>query len=338
MTKYHTIFIYDKNIDSNRIFQSSDGYYMLCLKSLDFVNIISLKELDNTHFNCKNIILPGFKGGLIRFNNYLKNHNKLDLIKNINIFVVLFGSIHINTNVDISINYNVISTYSYALNLCFKTYNNNYWIPYMLRYKVNYNKNPINKVLVSGAKSPTKSNISIYPNRDIMIEKSKTNNNLIYFRRPYVPKDAILSNNDPFGKKYIHLLSSYKVCFTDDLIDDRPYIVAKFFEIMSAGALLLTTNKNTKKYFEKLGFFDGVHYLSTSIEDIDSKIEYVLDDKNRELIDKIRESGYKQVYKYHTIENRTQQLDDILNHRIDNFTLLDDGIKNTKYYLPKSIV
>lgn len=336
MTKYHTIFIYDRNIDSNCIPQSSDGHYMLCLLKLDFVKIISFRDLENKYFNCINLLIHNYKN-LLKFNNFVSDNDKLDLIKNINIFVFRMGSIHQHC-VDLKFKYNVISTYSYALNLYFNNYSHNYWIPYMLRYKVNYNKNPINKVLVSGAKSPTKSNISIYPNRDIMIEKSKTNNNLIYFRRPYIPKDAILSNNDPFGKKYIHLLSSYKVCFTDDSIDDRPYILAKFFEIMSSGSLLLTTNKNTKKYFEKLGFFDGIHYLSTSIEDIDSKIEYVLDDKNRELIDKIRESGYKQVYKHHTIENRTQQLDDILNHRIDNFTLLDDGIKNTKYYLPKSIV
>ena len=254
------------------------------------------------------------------------NNNKLNLIKNINIFVFRMGSIH-ETCVDLKFKYNIISTYSYALNMYFNNYNNNYWMPFMLRYNVKYNNNPINKVLVTGA-----INKEVYPNRHIMIEKSLRNLNIVYSKRRWVNKDNI-SEKELFGINYIKLLSNYLICFTDDAINNRPYILAKFFEIMSSGALLLTTNKITKKYFKNLGFIDGIHYISTTIEDIDKKIEYLLNEKNRKLVDEIRTNGYNEVYKYHTIEHRTKQLDDILNNRMEKFILYDDGVKDTKYYM-----
>ena len=156
--------------------------------------------------------------------------------------------------------------------------------------------------------------------------------NIVYTKRPWVEKNNIGENN-LFGENYIKLLSNYLICYTDELNDNRPYLVAKFFEIMSSGALLLTTNKITKKYFKNLGFIDGIHYISTTIEDIDKKIEYLLNEKNRKLVDEIRTNGYNEVYKYHTIEHRTKQLDDILNNRMEKFILYDDGIKDTKYYI-----
>ena len=326
---YHTIFIYDEEegkIDNNKIFQSSDSYYKLCLLKLDFVKIIPFKSLNDKYFNCKNLLIHNYRY-FLKFNDFIINNNKLNLIKNINIFVFRMGSIH-KTCIDLKFKYNVISTYSYALNIFFNNYDNNYWVPYMLRYNVKYNNNPINKLLVTGAM-----NKEVYPNRHIMIDKSLLNCDIVYIKRPYVHDKNNIGENDLFGENYIKLLSNYLICYTDELNDNRPYLVAKFFEIMSSGALLLTTNKITKKYFHKLGFMDGIHYISTTIEDIDKKIEYLLNEKNRKLVDEIRTNGYNEVYKYHTIEHRTKQLDDILNNRIEKFTLYDDGVRDTKYYM-----
>lgn len=327
---YHTIFIYDEEegkLDNNKIFQSSDGYYKLCLLKLDFVKIIPLKKLKDKHFNCKNLLIAGNTNTTI-FNDFIINNNKLNLIKNINIFVFRMGSIHNKTCSNLKFKYNLISTYSYAVNIFFNNYNNNFWVPYMLRYNVKYNNNPINKVLVTGA-----TNKDVYPNRHIIIDKSLINSDIVYIKRPYVHDKNNIDKDDLFGINYIKLLSNYLICYTDELNDNRPYLVAKFFEIMSSGSLLLTTNKITKKYFHKLGFIDGIHYISTTIEDIDKKIEYLLNEKNRKLVDEIRTNGYNEVYKYHTIEHRTKQLDDILNNRMEKFTLYDDGVRDTKYYM-----
>ena len=326
---YHTIFISDIKIDNtinNKIFASCDSYFILCLLKLEFVKIISFNDLNDEYFNCKNLLING-KRNVKKFNKFIMDNNKLNIIKNINIFFLLTGGIHHHLHT--TFKYNIISTYSYALNIYLDNYNKNYWMPHMLRYNVKYNNNPINKVLVSGAV-----NIKVYPNRHKMIEKSRLNSNIIHYKKPYVPdKNNINNNNAFFGRKYIKLLSNYLICYTDDSIDSTPYLLSKFFEIMSSGALLLTTNKNTKKYFHKLGFIDEIHYISTTIEDIDKKIEYLLNKENRKLVDEIRINGYNEVYKYNTIEHRTKQLNDILNNRTEKFTLYNDGIKNTKYYL-----
>lgn len=321
---YDTIFINDNEIDNNVTLAYADSYFKLGLSKLDFVKIISIEKLEDIYFKCKNLIISGNRNS-IKFNNFIINNSKLNLIKNINIYLILTGGIH--NYFDFTFKYNVISTYSYALNIYFDNYNDNYWMPHMLRYNVKYNNNPINKVLVTGA-----TNIEVYPNRHIMIEKSKLNSNIVYTKRPWVEKNNI-GENDLFGENYIKLLSNYLICYTDELNDNRPYLVAKFFEIMSSGALLLTTNKITKKYFHRLGFIDGIHYISTTIEDIDKKIEYLLNEKNRKLVDEIRTNGYNEVYKYHTIEHRTKQLDDILNNRMEKFTLYNDGVRDTKYYM-----
>mgnify|MGYP003978873133 CR=1 FL=1 len=325
---YHTIFVFDDEINTNKIFKGGDSYYKLCLLKLNFIKIISFQDLEDRYFNCKNLLISCYKD-LLKFNDFIMNNNKLNLIKNVNIFLFRMGSIH-ESCIDLKFKYNIISTYSYALNIYFNNYNNNYWVPYMLRYNVKYNNNPINKVLVTGAK-----NKKVYPNRHIMMEKSLINSNIIYTKRPYLFDANNIDENNLFGINYIKLLSNYLICFTDESNDNRPYLVAKFFEIMSSGALLLTTNKITKKYFQKLGFIDGIHYISTTIEDIDEKIDYLLNEKNRKLIDEIRTNGYNEVYKYHTIEHRTKQLDDILNNRTEKFTLYDDGIRDTKYYMYK---
>lgn len=323
---YDTIYLCDNEIDNNQILAYADSYFKLSLSKLDFVKMIPLEKLqEDKYFNCKNLLINCVRHS-IKFNDFIIKNDKLKLIKNVNIFLILTGGIHGNYS-QLKFKYNIISTYSYGMNLYTNNYNDNYWMPHMLRYNVKYNNDPINKVLVSGA-----TNIKIYPNRHIMIEKSKLNSNIVYTKRPWVEKNNI-GENDLFGENYIKLLSNYLICFTDDLVDNRPYIVAKFFEIMSSGALLLTTNKITKKYFEKLGFIDGIHYISTTIEEIDEKIEYLLNKENRKLVDEIRTNGYNEVYKYHTIQHRAKQLDDILNNRLEKFILYDDGVRDTKYYM-----
>lgn len=327
----------DKDFDENQMPKSADSYHILCLKKLENIIFIKIDQLNNINFKCKNILISKYKN-LLKFNKFVIENKKLELIKKINIYVFKMASIH-NKFINLEYNYNVISTYSYALNLYYNNYTNNFWIPHIIRYQVEYNKNPINKLLVSGSctsKRDKSNGILMYPNRDIMIEKSKLNINIDYLKRPYLKDKNDINDNHFFGKKYIKLLSNYRVCFTDDANKNRPYIVAKFFEIMSSGALLLTTNKNTKKYFKNLGFYDEIDYISTTIDKIDEKIEFILDEKNKKLIDKIRKSGYDKVYKYNYVDKIINKFDEIFSGKLDNFTLYNDGINGTKYFLYNS--
>ena len=105
---------------------------------------------------------------------------------------------------------------------------------------------------------------------------------------------------------------------------------------MSAGSVLLTHNKSTKKYFTKLGFIDGKFNdeLIPTNDKIMNTIKEILSDKNKENLDKIRLSGYCKVWKYHSSEARFNDLAGILDGTLE-YKEFDDGINNTKYLSKK---
>ncbi len=204
----------------------------------------------------------------------------------------------------------VLNNYGYLFEKYFPKHKGNIFFPHSIAYKINFNHNPIQKILVSGH-----SNKEIYPNRHIMIEKSKQNNNIYYHSPDYSGyRISDSDSNKTFGKKYYNLLNKYLCCFTDDANDNRPYIVAKFFEIMGTGSLLLACNKNTKNEFSNLGFIDGVHYISCDTDNIDDKIKFILNSENKDEINKIRYNGYLLVNQKHDYIYRAHEINKLLNN------------------------
>jgi len=199
-----------------------------------------------------------------------------------------------------------------------------------VKYNLEFNKNPVNKILVSGRgrKNPNR-----YPMRVFMYNLSLNDDRIDYFKPDHNYRINIEKYEQVMcGEKYIKKLNQYRVCFSDDAIHYSPYLVCKFFEILSSGALLLASLTYTKTYFLNLGFIDGEHYISISKEDYNEKIQYVLDEKNHEEIDKIRLAGYNLCNKYHTSEHRALQLKEIIEDT-DNVKKYTDGIGGTEYYL-----
>lgn len=209
--------------------------------------------------------------------------------------------------------------------------NNNYFFPHSVIHNCTYNENPVNKVLLSGR---GRKNEYRYPNRVKMYNLFTKNQNIIDYLKPDITYKVNKNDNyqfSTFGKKYIDKLNEYIACFCDDGNPQcSPNIFSKFFEIMSSGSLLLACNNISKPYFEKLGFIDRVDYYSIS-DDFLSDINYILDEKNREEINKIRLNGYNKVWKYHSSEFRMKELLDILNENTEKFIRYDDGIDNTQY-------
>jgi len=205
--------------------------------------------------------------------------------------------------------YKVFATYAYHFYNKFPTLNYKLiWFPHSIRYMINFNDSPINKIFMPG-----RLNKDIYPGREKLKQLSKNNNNIIILKPNVnyrINKDN-LKDNSLFGEAYYKKLSTYICCFTDDLIPERPYLVAKHFEIMGSGSLLLANNPNTKEHFEKLGYIDGQHYISCTIENIEEKINWILDIKNKNKVDKIRKNGYNLVRSKDTWIHRTA---DFLNH------------------------
>jgi hypothetical protein len=221
----------------------------------------------------------------------------------------------------------IFSTYGYLFSKYFDTTVPVYFFPHSSGFVNDINYNPLNKILVSGRLNPT-----IYPFRQFMVDSASKNSNIevLKVNCPYrlTEHDTSLT----YGKNYIDTLSKYLCCFTCDAVDFRPYILAKNFEILASGSLLLAGNSNTIKYFAKLGFIDGEDYISADKTNIMYKISYILDPANAEIINKIRISGHHKFCNTHTFFHRAKWLDDILNNISECSILQTDGENNSNYY------
>ena len=229
-----------------------------------------------------------------------------------------------------------ILSYAYAMNIYHPgIINNKYYFPHSFYFDIDFNENPIKKSLVSGRK-----NVEFYPKRTLaayLYEKSK--NIYVDYLAPNVSytigKNDSNKNKYIFGKKYIEELNKYLICFACDSCGKTPYILAKVFEIMSSGALLLyAIEEKNKKYFEKLGFIDGQHYISCPRNRIKMYIEKYVNPINLQYVNQVRRNGYEFVKKYHSYKNRAE-----LFHKIVNDTAemeeYSDGVLGTKYLLAK---
>lgn len=216
--------------------------------------------------------------------------------------------------------------YAYHFEKYFKRHDGLVFLPHASAYKMEFNLNPIQKILVSGHL-----NREIYPNRQLMADLSQKDSRIVLFSPDYNGYRISQKDKDKtFGVKYYQLLNSYLCCFVDDSIIERRYILAKFFEITASGSLLLAFNKNTKSAFEEIGFIDKVHYLSVDETDYIDTVNYVLDSNNRKAIDKIRQTGMEFTEQYHFYTNRAEFIDKILTNRA-NIIYNCDKVTNTRY-------
>jgi hypothetical protein len=209
---------------------------------------------------------------------------------------------------------NIFSTYGYFFRNKFSFKNSVYFWPHSVRYDCTYNSKPIRKILVSG-----RLNENIYPNRQTIFNLSQKNKRICYLSPNvgYREKKDSLDNTKIFGEKFVKHMSKFLCCFTCDANPNRPYIVAKHFEILSSGSLLLSCNENTKKYFEILGFIDNVHYISCTKDNIIEKINFILNSENLGKINEIRYSGYNFAKINHFYLSRGKYINNILMNNYD---------------------
>lgn len=211
----------------------------------------------------------------------------------------------------------IFSTYGYNIQKKMPKVKSDHivYLPHSVYYQSEFNKNPQNKLFVGG-------HIKNYPPREYLYKLSKTKeyNNLIESYRPGIGYKVEKYNKKKviFGQAFVDKMSEYLVCFTDDVIGldkklieecgGNGYIVAKHFEILGSGSLLMSFNERTKDMFELIGFIDGKHYISVTYENIIDKLEYILDPKNRKEIDKIRKCGQEFAIKNHNYKVRADYI------------------------------
>ncbi len=112
------------------------------------------------------------------------------------------------------------------------------------------------------------------------------------------------------NKEYYKKLSEYLCCFTDASCYN--YILLKVFEISSVGSLLLCDD-SIKNQLYNLGFHDNIHYIACNKDNMESKMKWILEKKNRKTVDEIRLKGMDLVRNNHTTSHRSQAFDEIIN-------------------------
>lgn len=196
----------------------------------------------------------------------------------------------------------ILSTYAYCFNKFFKYVDNSkiYWFPHSFNdlFKIDYNLNPTNKILLSGCICDT------YPMRQKMHELS-SKYPIDVLDHPKYCKNKL---HDIIGKKFIEKINEYRIAFTCCSNPQTPYVIQKFFEIPGSGALLLCYDAHVKNQMIELGFVDMENYISVQEHNLEEKILWLMDPCNDSKIEEIRLNGYNFINSTHTHEIRTMKL------------------------------
>ncbi|HUS10903.1 MAG TPA: glycosyltransferase [Pyrinomonadaceae bacterium] len=178
------------------------------------------------------------------------------------------------------------------------------WIPHAASpdFMLAYNPNPKNSVLLSGAVNRH------YPLRQrLMSLYSEGRYSVTYHPHPGYRWRYNYNANANVGRGYARKINGHRVAFTDSLT--FTYLVAKYFEIPAAGALLLADNAVSGP-MKKLGFIEWEHYLPVSEDNLEDRVRYVLDKRNHDELDKIRKRGQALILERHKTSDRAKQIDE----------------------------
>lgn len=292
---------------------------------------INVSELNNNKNNIKNFLLEKFNslpkyyitfygiGSLINIHKELSSFLKIICI----VIDIHHSSKVIKEKLGVLKNIDIM--------FCTSGYEYNRWnmpitkklffFPHCGAWNIEFNNNPINKILISGRIS------NIYQDRLFMYELAKTNKHLEIFKCNfnYIQKNK---ENLVCGINYYNLLNKYLCCFVDTA---RDYMLAKIFEICSAGSLLLTMNENIIDIFEDIGFVNNVNYISCNRDNISEKINFICDPNNISIINNIRKNGYDLVNSKHNFINRYNMLINILNNNDINYFNQNYKLKTSKF-------
>ena len=92
------------------------------------------------------------------------------------------------------------------------------------------------------------------------------------------------------GEDFILHLNKYLCCFCDG--SKFNIVLKKVYEILYSGALLLS-DLNIKNELEKYGIIENIHCILCNKENMEEKMKYILDENNNEIIENIRQNGFK---------------------------------------------
>lgn len=203
----------------------------------------------------------------------------------------------------------ILSTYAYCWpklypEISFKRVE---WVPHSASsdFMLSYNDEPENAIFLSGAINEA------YPLRQQMLKLHQDGAYAIkYHRHPGYYCGYDYQADARIGRGFAQMINDCRVGFADSVFP-YGYVVAKFFEIPATGALLLADEVVSVPLAE-LGFVVGEHYVSASLTNLEERVAYVLDENNREEMDRVRRNGQDLVHKQHKTSDRATQIDKLV--------------------------
>lgn len=203
----------------------------------------------------------------------------------------------------------VLSPYAYAWREFYPEFNGFkkvVWTPHSTSpdFMLSWNRHPANSIFLSGAINRG------YPLRLQMKElHSRRSYRIAYQCHPGYHCGYDYAQNRDVGRAYAETINKHRAGFTDSGV--HKYVVAKYFEIPATGALLLADD-SVSGPLKALGFIENKHYVPVSTENLEERIQYVLDERNHEELDDIRRRGQELVLERHKASDRAREIDRVL--------------------------
>jgi hypothetical protein len=179
------------------------------------------------------------------------------------------------------------------------------WVPHSASpdFMLDYNDSPENAILLSGCLEyhyPFRSRVKRLHDRQSYP--------IHYHPHPGYGCDFDYDRNGSVGRGYAAKFNSYRACFTDS--SRYNYVVAKYFEIPATGALLLADGAVASQ-LKELGLVEYTHYVPVSGDDLEAKIEHVLDERNHAELDEVRRRAQQLIRERHKTSDRARLIDEI---------------------------
>jgi glycosyl transferase family 1 len=202
----------------------------------------------------------------------------------------------------------ILSTYAYGWRKFYPELKSKkvVWVPHSASpdFMLHYNHGAENSIFLSGAMNEA------YPLRQQMMKLHLEGSySIAYHRHPGYQSGYDYEANVNIGRGYAEQIHRYRVGFADSGSPFK-YVVGKYFEIPATGALLLADD-SVSGFLQELGFVENQHYLPASQENLEERIQYVLDERNHEELDQIRSTGQELVRERHKTSNRARQIDEV---------------------------
>ena len=197
----------------------------------------------------------------------------------------------------------IIAPYAYTLSAHYD-HEHVVWVPYSSAiegcqnyYEIGFNNTPLSKVLVSGSIAADR------PFREYVANLNHDHTD----RLPHPGYNRRFDDNSPefVRTNYFRKLNEYLCCFTD--AHAFRYLHLKNFEVASVGSLLLADDA-IQSEMNALGFIDCETCIFSNQRDIVKKIAWIVDDRNRATVDKIRLAGMRLVRDRHLTRHRASQI------------------------------